>query len=97
MFGAVEWARIWAAEELIRTARRANLKTVSDAMANEPFWGVRVAVAQARGGADLAAPRVPLEHHDILHGVPDLAEHPDVLTYGGDGADQGAAGGRGDG
>ncbi len=52
--------RIWAAEELIRTARRANLTAVGEAMANEPFWGVRVAVAQALGKSEQAESAAPL-------------------------------------
>jgi len=39
--------RIAAATELIDTGRAANLRAIDEAMAGEPFWGVRVAVAEA--------------------------------------------------
>ena len=52
--------RIWAAEELIRTGRRGNFAAVGEAMATEPFWGVRVAVAQALGNSAAGEAAAPL-------------------------------------
>jgi len=53
-------SRIWAAAELIRTGTRANLASVAEAMRAEPFWGVRVAVAQELGGSGQAEAVGPL-------------------------------------
>ncbi|MCA9663347.1 MAG: hypothetical protein KC486_33765, partial [Myxococcales bacterium] len=43
--------RILAGRELIKTGSRGNLEAVAAAWAEEPFWGVRVAWAQALGEA----------------------------------------------
>ncbi len=52
--------RIWAARELINTGTRANLAAVQEAMAEEPFWGVRSAVATALGKSKSAEAVQPL-------------------------------------
>ena len=52
--------RIRAAVELIKTGRRANLQAVKEAMADEPFWGVRCAVAEALGASGAAEAVDPL-------------------------------------
>ena len=52
--------RIHAAEELISTGTRANLRAVDEAMAREPFWGVRAAVADALGKSGCAEAIGPL-------------------------------------
>ena len=66
-------ARIWAAEELIRTGKRANLAALDAAMRREPFWGVRVAVAEALGKA-ASGPGTP-----VLAGLLDREEEPKAL------------------
>ena len=43
--------RIQAAHELAKTGKRANIQTIVDAYADEPFWGVREQFAQALGDA----------------------------------------------
>jgi aminopeptidase N len=53
-------SRIHAAKELIKTGTRPNLEAVRDAMRNEPFWGVRAAVARELGEARVAATIEPL-------------------------------------
>jgi aminopeptidase N len=53
-------SRIHAAKELIKTGRRPSLEAVRDAMRNEPFWGVRAAVARELGEAKVAATIEPL-------------------------------------
>jgi len=52
--------RIWAAETLIESGKRKNLRAVGDAMAEEGFWGVRAAVAQALGKSGAAEAVEPL-------------------------------------
>ena len=52
--------RIRAAAELIKTGTRANLRAVRDAMAREPFFGVRREVAIALGRSGHAAAIEPL-------------------------------------
>ncbi len=44
--------RIQAARELVKTGKRSNIQTVVDAYSGEPFWGVRVEIAQALGKAN---------------------------------------------
>ena len=52
--------RIRAAAELIKTGTRSNLRAVRDAMAKEPFYGVRREVATALGKSGHAAAIEPL-------------------------------------
>jgi aminopeptidase N len=47
--------RIQAAKELIETGKRANIQAVLEAYPHEPFWGVRLAFAQALGEANTEA------------------------------------------
>ncbi len=44
--------RIQAARELVKTGKRNNIQAVVDAFAGEPFWGVRVEIAQALSKAN---------------------------------------------
>jgi aminopeptidase N len=43
--------RVHAAHELCKTGKRANIDAVRDAFKSEPFWGVRVQMAEALGKA----------------------------------------------
>jgi len=52
--------RIAAAEALIRTGARKNLRAVAEAMAKEPFWGVREAVGTILGASLQAEAVEPL-------------------------------------
>jgi len=67
--------RIWAAEELIGTGRVANLKAVGEAMATEPFWGVRVAVGGALAKSKLG-PAAP-----VLAAMLEREEEPKALRH----------------
>jgi len=53
-------ARIRAASELIRTGKRTNLQAVAKAMLEEPFWGVRAAVAKLLGESGQVEAIAPL-------------------------------------
>jgi len=53
-------ARIRAAAELIRTGKRPNLQAVAKAMEEEPFWGVRAAVAKLLGESGQVEAIAPL-------------------------------------
>jgi aminopeptidase N len=44
--------RILAAEELVKTGKYANIQAVIDAYATEPYWGVRLEMAQALAQAN---------------------------------------------
>lgn len=44
--------RILAAEELVKTGKRGNLRAVVEAYADEPFWGVRRSMVEALGEAN---------------------------------------------
>ena len=44
--------RILAAEELVKTGKPANIQAVVDAYASEPYWGVRLEMAQALARAN---------------------------------------------
>jgi aminopeptidase N len=47
--------RIQAGAELAKTGRRKNIEAIHDACRAEPFWGVRVELAKALGGAGAEA------------------------------------------
>jgi len=67
--------RIWAAEELIRTGRATNMQAIDEAMAKEPFWGVRVAVAEALGKSK-NGPAAP-----VLAAILEREEEPKALRH----------------
>ena len=69
--GPTVLARIHAVKELAASGRRANLQAILDAYATEPFWGVRLEMAQALETANSAAaaaglPALIAAEHDPL-------------------------------
>ena len=71
--GPTVLARIHAARELAATGRHANIQAILTAYATEPFWGVRMEMAQALAKANSAA---------AAAGLPALIateRHPHVL------------------